>query len=259
VIITTYNRPDALQAALHALSRQSVLPNAVIIADDGSTQETADLIAAMMPQFPVPMRHCWQPDMGFRPAAARNKAIAMSHADYIIIIDGDIICHRHFVRDHLHAARRGHFVHGSRVLIGEKLSHEILLAAKIPCIRIWTHGIKKRIHAMRCKWLQPLLAALLSRQKYMAPLGCNMAFWRSDAIAVNGFNEDFTGWGREDNEFAARMLNSGVRLRCLRMGGVQYHLWHAGNSNGKFAANDHLLRQCVEHGIKRCERGIDQY
>jgi predicted glycosyltransferase involved in capsule biosynthesis len=86
-----------------------------------------------------------------------------------------------------------------------------------------------------------------------------MAFWKSDVIAVNGFNEAFEGWGREDSEFVARLFNIGLRRKDLRLGGVAYHLYHNEASKTMLEQNDQLLQDTVKQKLKYCLRGIDQY
>jgi predicted glycosyltransferase involved in capsule biosynthesis len=86
-----------------------------------------------------------------------------------------------------------------------------------------------------------------------------MAFWRSDVVAVNGFNEAFESWGREDSEFVVRLLNSGIRRKDLRLGGVAYHLYHDEASRTMLKQNDLLLHNTVTQNLKYCSLGIDQY
>ena len=123
IIIPTYNWPEALNLCLQSVLVQSILPGEIIIADDGSKQETSDLINNIKRKSPIPIIHVWQEDNGFRLAQIRNKAIAKSCKDYIIQIDGDVILHKDFIKDHIRFARKGSFVSGSRVLINEKLAN----------------------------------------------------------------------------------------------------------------------------------------
>lgn len=86
-----------------------------------------------------------------------------------------------------------------------------------------------------------------------------MAFWRADVIKVNGFNEAFVGWGREDSEFVVRLLNNNIQRRDLRLGGIAYHLYHAENAKKNLSQNDEILNEAVENKVKVCELGINQY
>ena len=93
VVITTYNWPQALRCALAALARQKVLPDEVIVADDGSDDATRTLLQTIARDFPVPLRHSWVEDRGFRVALARNRAIAACSGDYVLLLDGDMVAH----------------------------------------------------------------------------------------------------------------------------------------------------------------------
>lgn len=114
LIISTYNFPKALDICLQSVLQQSVLPDEVLIADDGSREETKKVVEKFQKQLPVPMIHVWHEDNGFRLTVIRNKAIAKASKDYIIQIDGDIILNRHFIKDHKRFARKNSFVSGSR-------------------------------------------------------------------------------------------------------------------------------------------------
>ncbi len=121
LIIATYNWPQALQQTLRSVANQTILPNEVFIADDGSDERTANLIQQFKEQYPtINIIHVWHEDDGFRLAAIRNKAIRQAQSDYIIQIDGDIILNQHFIADHLSIKTIGYFVTGSRLLLRKK-------------------------------------------------------------------------------------------------------------------------------------------
>lgn len=258
LIITTYNWPQALELVLMSVMQQSVLPDEVIIADDGSTVLTRDLIAKFQEHFPVPLLHSWQEDDGFRLARSRNKAIAKATGDYIVMIDGDMVLHRHFLRDHQHIAKANQFVQGRRVILTEAITKQafdtknIHFSARSP-------EVKNKFNTLSCPLLSPLISALFSKQSYRSVRGCNMAMWKQDLIRVNGFNEDFVGWGREDSEFVLRMLNSGIKRKDLRLGGVAYHLYHHEQTRNKLDDNDRLLEEAVKNRVTTCQHGLSTH
>jgi glycosyltransferase involved in cell wall biosynthesis len=129
--ITTYNSPNYLDLTLLSVLKQSILPQEVIIADDGSGEDTQHLIEHYKSIFPIPLLHCWHPDKGFRVAKIRNKAILTSHCEYLIFIDGDIVLHRHFIRDHVKNSKSQHFIQGSRVLVSKTISKQRLYSKNI--------------------------------------------------------------------------------------------------------------------------------
>ena len=119
LVITTYNWPEALKLVLKSILIQSELPEEVIIADDGSKDDTKKLIESFQSFFPVPLIHSWQEDDGFRAAASRNKAISKVNSEYIVLIDGDMILHKDFIKDHKKNALSGYFIQGGRVLLSK--------------------------------------------------------------------------------------------------------------------------------------------
>ena len=126
LIITTYNWESALELVVLSTFQQSLLPMEVIIADDGSDDDTRDLIHALSVKSPFPLVHSWHEDKGFRAAKARNRAIAKAKGDYIIVIDGDMILHKDFVLDHSNFAKFGYFVQGMRVKFNSQKANEII-------------------------------------------------------------------------------------------------------------------------------------
>ena len=259
VIVSTYNRCDALQVCLLSLFKQTVLPDEVIIGDDGSTEETASLIARLQEQAPFPIIHVWHEDKGFRLAMMRNKCLARSTGNYIIEIDGDVFLHPKLIADHLREAGRGIYVKGGRVNLGKELTEEICKSGMVRPIHVWTKGIEsKPENAIHCIWLARFLAPRY-RRKRSAALGCNMSFFREDFIKVNGYDEFYEGWGSEDIDLGKRLLNSGCRKRYLKFAGIVYHLWHEDKFMYNKTKNLQYMRMLDERKAVRCTNGVDKY
>ena len=126
LIITTYNRPDALLLVLRSIEDQTRLPEEVIIADDGSNQYAQKFVSDFQISSNLNVIYSWQEDKGFRPAESRNKAIAKSNFEYIVLVDGDMILHPRFIQDHIDNAEMGYFVQGTRVLLNQNRTQENL-------------------------------------------------------------------------------------------------------------------------------------
>ena len=254
LIIATYNWPEALRLCLTSIAAQSVIPDEVIIADDGSKEETALLIHNLKNKFPVPLIHIWQPDEGFQLARIRNKGIAKASKEYILQVDGDLILHKNFVEDHLRFSNTGSFVTGSRVIMSPELSQQLINSERTE-ISVFENGIKNKSNGMRF----PLLSKLMQnmrKDKIYNLRGCNMAFWKKDLVAVNGYNENFNGWGREDSELVARLYNLGLKKKTLKFGGIVFHLYHKENERAQLEANERLLRKTLEEKIVVSPKGI---
>ena len=255
LLITTYNWKEALKAVLDSVKHQSCLPDEVIVADDGSRQDTGDMIAQMQTDYPVPLLHSWQEDAGFRATVSRNRAIASANGDYLLMIDGDMVLSQTFVECHKRAARPGWFVQAGRVQTNSDTADKIMKKRLVPsCL---TPGIGNRKNCIT----NPLLSRLFSFERKTAKgaRSCNMSFWKEDALQINGFNHDFVGWGREDNEFVCRLLHAGKRCLCLKFAAVGYHLYHAPRSREALRRNDAILEHTMINKLSRCPNGIDSF
>jgi glycosyltransferase involved in cell wall biosynthesis len=258
IIVSTYNRPEALGLCLQSIACQTVLPNEVVIGDDGSGEETKVLIEKFQSDFPVPVIHVWQEDAGFRLAMSRNRAVARCRYEYIIEIDGDLILDRRFVEDHLYFAEPGYFLKGGRVNIGAKLTESLCRSQKLLRLNFFTKGLLRRINSIHNMTLSRYLSSRYKKNR-ISGLGCNMSFWKKDYIAINGCDEFFEGWGGEDYDFACRMMNSGIKRLYLKFSGIVFHLWH----NDLYMQNReknfrYYYEQKNSHKIK-CENGVDKY
>jgi len=254
LIITTYNRPDALEKVIDSIAYQTVIPTEVIIADDGSSILTRNLIDRKINEYSFPIHHSWQEDKGFRLARSRNLAIKKTTGDYIIFVDGDVILEKNFVSDHLEQAETGCFLSGSRVLLSEHTTKKILSSGTAN-LNFFSSGIENRKNTLRSKHLRNILS--FPSNKIKGIRGCNMSFFKEDCLKINGFNNNFIGWGREDTEFVIRFLNSGAKRKNLRFGGIQYHLWHGLENNTSLEQNEKLLKEAIEEKINFCANGIN--
>lgn len=258
LLITTYNWPEALKLVLESVKLQTRLPDEVVIADDGSAIKTKELIQQYQANFPCPLIHAWQEDKGFRAAASRNNAIrAMSDdIEYVVMIDGDMLLHPKFIDDHLKFSEEGCFIQGSRSLIDKAKTYK-LTHSKIPVVNLnaFSSGIKKRKNMLRFIWLSKLLASPINSLNGIR--SCNMSFWLKDLREVNGFNESFIGWGREDSELVARLFNNGVLRINLRFSGLAYHLFHEENSREDLPCNQEKLDNAQEKNITWIENGLE--
>jgi len=254
LIITTYNWPEALLLVMESIKYQTILPDEVIIADDGSHDITKDLINSFKENSGLNIIHSWQEDIGFRAARSRNNAIAKSAGEYIVLIDGDTILHNNFVKDHIDNAEFGCFVQGSRVLLSKKQT-EIALSEKIINFSFFSLGIKNRKNSIHSKLLSLIFS--YKRNHLRGVKSCNMAFYIKDFVSINGFNNEFEGWGREDSEFVARLINKGFKRKNVRFNAIQFHLWHKENSRMSLSKNNAMLRDTINNQIHWCENGIN--
>jgi glycosyltransferase involved in cell wall biosynthesis len=264
VVVTTYNRPDALAAVLRSLGKQDDRQFEVVVADDGSRGDTEDVVKRAQAVFPVPLSHVWQEDTGFRAAAVRNRATARARGHYLIYLDGDCIVRPHFVRAHRDLAETGWCVTGGRVLLSEAFTHDVL--ANDTAIESWSvadaaiaafQGKVNRALSLPRLPLGPLRK--LGARRWQRLRGCNFSAYRTDIEKVNGFDECFQGWGFEDSDFATRLIESGVRLKNGRLATNVYHLWHPENDRTAQSENWQRFQARINAHETRAQIGLDQY
>nr|WP_027327290.1 glycosyltransferase [Helicobacter pametensis] len=260
LIVTTYNQKERLALVLDSIKNQKVLPFEVLIADDGSTEDTKTMIEKYQKSFPIPIRHIWQEDLGYRLAQSRNQAILRANGEYLVIVDGDMILHPRFIEDHLAFATRGVFVQGGRILLDSKETDSVMQTKDLSAVLQ-----KKSIKNHRLKCLSRLIFALSAKTKthlrsdvILSVRGCNMAFYKQDAQRINGFNQAFRGWGREDSEFVARFLYAGGKMKKLKFRALAYHLHHEENSRDMLEENHQIYSNCLKHQKTWCDAGLQQ-
>lgn len=265
VVFTTYNQPEWLERALLGFAAQSRLDFELIVADDGSGEDTRVTIERLRPQLPFALLHLWQPDRGFRKCAALNRAIGAAAADYLIFTDGDCIPRRDFVATHLRLRAPGRFLSGGYHKLPLSTSHAITAAeiASGRCFEVqWlrARGMPasrrdlKLSAGPRLGWLLDLLSPARASWN-----GHGASGWKQDLLAVNGFDERMC-YGGEDREFGERLAHAGVRGKRIRHRTVALHLDHPRHyATAEGIAFNRRLRartrrerlSWTEHGIAR--------
>ncbi|MDM8537885.1 glycosyltransferase family 2 protein [Desulfobacterales bacterium HSG17] len=257
VIVTTYNRPDALKKVLDGLLHQTRLPDEIIIADDGSIDETRLMLQSYLKHNQIRIKHVWHKDKGFRLAEIRNKAILESGSEYLVFLDGDCIPPKHFVEDHLNLAQKGYFFQGKRVIVSQKVSPGFTFsdANSILCLlRHLVFGISNSHHILRIPFFPSYTTAKLSGVR-----GCNMGFFKENLLSVNGFNQKFKGWGREDSEIVIRLFKYGLKRKENPFKAVCYHLWHKENTRDYLEKNNQILEKTGQQNSYVCKSGLNEF
>jgi glycosyltransferase involved in cell wall biosynthesis len=261
VIVATYNRPDALGACLRALSVQTERNFEIIVADDGSEAVTGALIAEWARKIAVPVKHAWHTDQGFRLAEIRNRAIRISAGTYCVFLDGDCIPRPDFVAAHRRLMEKGWFVTGNRVLLSRGLTDRVLNDGLEPERWAFWRWLIRRLRG-EVNRLSPLFSLSLAGfrkrhpRRWTGARGSNMAFWRSDLDAIDGFDSAFTGWGREDSDIFIRMIRNGVRRKDGRFATAVLHLWHPEADRSQLSDNERRLGELRSGKRVRAQMGL---
>lgn len=253
VLITTYNWPEALQLVLKSVIKQSKPPEEIVIADDGSTHETAAVITEFKSVFSGNVKHIWHEDKGFTKTIILNKALQEVTSPYIIQIDGDVILHRHFVKDHIRYSQENTYLFGSRVSMNENRSKEVV---EKETVRIsWlSKGLLRRTRAVYIPFLNRFRKTATHNSSKLR--GCNISYWKKDAYTINGYNEDFIGWGYEDYDFAQRLLHAGVVSKRIKYAAIQFHIYHKEATKGNTTQGDKIQIETQTKRLVQCKNGI---
>ncbi|MGZ8191789.1 MAG: glycosyltransferase family 2 protein [Methylococcaceae bacterium] len=265
VIVSTYNRPDALEACIKSLSQQTECNFEILIADDGSTVETQQCIKVCSAKSPVPIIHVYQPDHGFQLSRIRNKAVAKSKGNYIIFLDGDCIVRSNFVAKHRQLAIPHYFVAGNRVLLEQTFTKKILVKQRSLHLKKLPFFIGLRL-SKKINRLSPVLSLPLGFLRYLQAhnwrkaVGCNTAMWKDDFIRVNGYDELFEGWGYEDSDLVIRLIHAGIKRKEGRFAVPVLHLWHPQNDRSQQDSNyQRLMDRLERQDFIIAEKGVSQY
>ncbi|MGA7683002.1 MAG: glycosyltransferase family 2 protein [Pseudolabrys sp.] len=261
VIVTTYNREDALDAVLRSLARQDDSGFEVIVADDGSGEATAKLVDAWKARFSCRLDHVWHPDRGFRAAEIRNRAILAARGTYCVFLDGDCIVRPDFIATHRRLAEPGWFVTGNRVLLSAELTTEVLREKLNPeswgfgrwFAERWRGGVN-RLSALLHLPLGPLRR--VRQRVWQGARSCNLAIWRTDLDCIDGFDADYRGWGKEDSDIIVRLLHAGVRRKDGTFATGVLHLWHRDADRSQLSENERKLAGVAAGDRIRARQGL---
>ena len=265
VIFSTYRQPDWLRKTLCGFARQNYPDFEVVIADDGSGEETAEVIQSARSSTGLRIEHVWQPDAGFRKCRILNKAILKARGGYLIFTDGDCIPQPEFIARHLELAEPNRFLSGGLLRLPMGLSENIHPEdiASGRCFSVsWlrSQGMPFTYKLLKLS-AGPGFGAMLDR---VSPTtagwnGHNSSGWKDDILRANGFDERM-GYGGEDRELGERLENAGIRGKRIRHRITCLHLDHPRGyvSAQARAANLAIRRNTRRKRRTRTRHGIAQ-
>jgi GT2 family glycosyltransferase len=257
IIITTYNWPEALRLTLLSVIGQSSSQSEVIVADDGSDPETAEVVKDVLGQSNVNWCHVSHEHKGVRQSRIKNLAVSHSKYPYLIFVDQDTVLDPGFVADHLSMAQEGVFLQGKRSLLPEDYTKKVVTDGRFRAPFLLLNGLGNRKNTLR----SPALGRLLARPKkfHTALRGCNLSVFRSDFLKVDGFDEAYDqSWGREDSDFCYRLFHAGVQMKFLWFMAMQYHLYHGSTTTWDKERLDGVLQKNLEERRVKALKGFSQ-
>ena len=252
VIVATYNWPEALDMCLQSLNQQTDNNFEIIIADDGSGFPTKKIVDESISKSTVITKHVWQEDNGCRKTRIANRAIEVAEGDYLVFIDGDCLAQPDFIHQHRKLAQKNYLVTGSRVLLSEKLTKQLLTLNHWNYDHFKKHLFQYRVQGDINKLLQLLIKRPDGRWRDFKKFiwrrikGCNMACWKYDAIAIKGFDESLVGWAHEDADFVFRLEHYGVHRKSGSWATEVIHLYHHVRDQSLNSASIDRLKKKIE-------------
>jgi glycosyltransferase involved in cell wall biosynthesis len=255
LVISTFNQPASLEKVFGGVARQTLPAKEILISDDGSDAATRELVKKFSTNSRVPVKHIWHPHDGFRKTIILNKTVAAATGDYLIFTDGDCVPHPRFVEDHAALAEKNFWVQGRRCFVKEKFVPQFS-AEKIPALGwMLTGKISGASKGLRLPF--PLIQR---DEKQRGIIGCNMAFWREDILAVNGYDEDYTGWGTgEDSDIGTRLYHLGRQRKFVYGRAITFHLNHPPAPRGHHEASLARLAETIAQKKIRCVNGLNRH
>lgn len=248
VIMSTYNAEAWLEKVIYGFSVQTVQDFEIIIADDGSKPATKTLLDRLSAEINIPIVHVWQEDRGFQKSQILNKAIVAASTDYLIFTDGDCIPRKDFVAQHLQFRAKGYFLSGGYFKLPMNISLAITKDDIIQqrCFDLqWLkqQGFPSSFKNIKLTakgfWVRFLNALTPTKPTWN---GHNASGWKSDLVAINGFNQEMQ-YGGQDRELGERLFNYGLRSKQIRYSAICVHLDHKrGYVNEETWKKNHAIR-----------------
>lgn len=261
VFVSTYEMPRHLELVCAGLGRQTFRDFEVLFCDDGSGEETKRVIRDFATSTGIPSKHLWQEHQGFRKCRILNQALRDARGDVFVFLDGDCVPERNFIADHVEQQEEGRYLAGRRVELGPEFSGTLtpgLISAGYldrPRLALLRSVLRKDSEYFQRSFRVPsrALRRFLKMDRVVDMKGCNYSVPRKALEALNGFDEAYEGYGREDTDVELRLQNLGYRIKSMKGLAVQFHVWH---ERRQFTpANEELLENVRKSGRVRCERG----
>jgi glycosyltransferase involved in cell wall biosynthesis len=249
VVVSTYNRPDALRLVLQGLVNQTLKPTAIHIADDGSDDRTKAIILDFVHQLSI--RHFWHDDLGYRKTVIMNRALEAVETPLSIFLDGDCIPLPTFIQDHVSMHTPNAIVAGPRILASAALTAQLERQQSISALQSSWFWIRNRLSNDVNRLAPMFRLGPTANWRYKTPLkwelvrGCNFSIETALAKAVGGFEESLYGWGPDDSDIAVRLINAGARVKNGRFAAPVLHLWHKEEDRGHLSKNRTYLQTAI--------------
>jgi len=255
LVISTYNNPVAPNEILRRIQKGTELPEQVLISDDGSGEETRELVARWKKESKLDIVHCWHEDKGFRKNRILNITLAATTGDVVVYLDGDCLPMPKFIADHRRLAEKGFFVQGRRAFVKEDEVQRILGRKG----GLFSAFLRGKLHGLAKAFRFPV-PVIKRNAGHRGLIGCNLAIWTEDLVAVNGYDEEYEGWGiGEDSDLCIRLYNMGLQRKFVYGRAIVFHLDHPEANKDHVPDSLKRLQETIDQKRIRCRQGLDRH
>jgi glycosyltransferase involved in cell wall biosynthesis len=268
ILLSAYDQAHSLSLVFAGLMTQSINDFEVLLCEDEENPKTKILVEQYSARAPFAIRHFSQEHKNFRKCKILNQAIHASRSETLVFLDGDCIPHREYVEQHLVLQQQGFYIAGRRVDLSPNLSGVLSPAlveagcfnGSLPFLsRLWLDGWSHegstpfhRAYMVRNPWLRRICGL----EKVVDMKGCNFSVSRQDMFAINGFDQVYEGYGREDTDVEIRLQNLGLKIKSAKNLCLQFHVWH--ERRGFTPVNEDLLRDVSQSRRIKAINGLEQ-
>lgn len=262
LIITCYNRVHLLKNALISLKSQSVKLYELILSDDGSKEDIVSGIKDLVKDFLFPVKFIQQENKGFRLAKCRNNGAREATGDYLIYLDQDLIFSKNFLRTFISNIRKNYFSVGYPIRLTEKQTGKLTEVIK-SCD--YDSIISAEQHQTIVKQYNKDLFYRMLHKLHLRKIGPKLrggvaGFFKNDFIEVNGYDENYIGWGNEDDDLGRRFHAAGVKGINPFKYDYPIHQWHKKfHEDGQRVNRDYYRRRKgeIDRNDYRCRYGYN--
>ena len=267
VIVPVYNRLEHFRALFLCLLRQKKQPDELIITDDGSSQKVLDFIGDLIPKAQFKVKHIYQEDKGFRKTRALNNGVRNSIGDLLIFCDQDLIFGEEYIETIAKNMKNDIFLMGRAHTLKreekdfaleniEKINSYEKIVKNLPDSYIPT--IKKMLNEDKRR---RLLKTFKLAKRGIKLVGMSYALMKNAYIKVNGYDENYIGWGQEDDDFGNRLTVAGINGKELITKNIQLHLWHYSDPTKVHSSNEEYYYKRKEEIFSKkdfyCKKGYE--
>lgn len=261
VIVPVYNRLENLKYLIYCLKKQTVQIDELIISDDGSSVDVEKFIKEETKNVEFSVKYIWQEDLGFRKTRALNNAVREASGDVLVFFDQDVIFPFNFIEKIKKNIKKGYFIPLKIYWMTESERNNFKNTSfEYSKLNLRKEELKKIIRRTISSKIKNIKYYLGLKERGSNIVGAAYVLNKEDYIKVNGYDEEYKGWGKEDDDISWRLYKAGIKSKHIFLKYPVVHLWHYFDPTKKGNLNEDLFNLKKEKLTKnnfRCKYGYD--